>query len=188
MKKHALVLPLIVAAFLVSGCATTPYDGSPPKVDQGRIDAVTASATAWLASDQGKEMFPTGVFAGPVAVFDINRTFDHWILPVKNDDGLYIGFFIDKSDSFTTPNFGVTKYPDPRHDLFSIAKDDAYNAILADSVYSADQIREPYVCTIEGMGYNWVAEVVINGKLITKKTVPVSILVPSDADKKGPGL
>lgn len=180
-----LALPLLLAAaVLVSGCATVPYDGSPPKVSQDRIDAVTASAVAWLASAQGKDMFPEGSFAGPLAVFDENRTFEHWVLPVKDDDGMYVGFFIEKSDTFTTPSLGATKYPDPRHNLFSKTKDEAYDMMLGNSAYSAEQIKEPYVSTIQGKGYHWTSEIVVDGRHVERLVVPISIIDPSDADNK----
>lgn len=178
------MVPLLLLAVLVSGCATTPYDGSPPKVVQSRIDAVTASATAWLASAQGKELFPGGIFASPLAVFDANRTFEHWVLPVKDSAGMYIGFFITKNDGFTVPELGATKYPDPRHNLFSKTKDEAYDLMLKSSAYAADQIKEPYVSTIEGKGYHWTSEVVVDGRHVERLVVPISIIDPSDADRK----
>ncbi len=186
-EKAVFMIPLVIVAVLISGC-TTPYDGSPPKVSQNRIDAVTASAAAWLASGQGRELFPEGSFASPLAVFDSNRTFEHWVLPVKDSAGMYIGFLITKNDGFTVPELGATKYPDPRHNLFSKTKDEAYNMMLKNSAYTADQIKEPYVSTIEGKGYHWTSEVVVDGRHVERLVVPVSVIEPSDADKKGPGL
>ncbi len=189
MKRFLLAVPLLLAAaVLVSGCATAPYDGSPPKVDQGRIDAVTASAVAWLAGAQGRDMFPVGDFAGPVAVFDENRTFEHWVLPVKDDDGMYIGFFATKNDGFTVPELGATKYPDPRHNPFSKTKEEAYELMRNSSAYTSDQIKEPYLSTIEGKGYHWTSEVVVEGRHVERLVVPVSLIEPSDIDKKGPGI
>ncbi len=185
MKKSLLAVPLLLAAaVLVSGCATAPYDGSPPKVVQGRIGAVTASATAWLASAQGRDMFPAGYFAGPIAVFDENRTFEHWVLPVKNEEGMYVGFFIEKSDTFTTPSLGATSYPEPRHNLFSKTKEEAYSLMLKNSAYTSDQIKEPYLSTIEGKGYHWTSEVVVDGRHVERLVVPISIIDPSDADNE----
>jgi len=183
MKKYALIFPLLVAAVLISGCATTPYDGSPPKVDQSRIDTVTVAATAWLASDQGKDMFSVGNLANPVAVFDENRTLDHWVLPVKDDQGMYLGYFIAKSDSFITPMTAM-KYPDPRHNLFSKSREDAYSEMLENHIYLSDQVREPYISIVAGKGYAWTSEVVINGKKIGTLYVFISIIDPSDADNR----
>lgn len=182
MDRKFLFALLAAAIILISGC-TTPYDGSPPKVGQSRIDAVTAAATAWLASEDGKEMFPAGSLAAPVPVFTINRTFEHWVLPVKDENGMYIGFFVTKKDNFTVPELGVTKYSYARHNLFSKSKDEAYNAILAGTIYSADQVKEPYVTTIEGRGYHWTCEIVADGKFITKKNVAISTIEPSNADR-----
>jgi len=188
MKKFAMLLPvLVVAAVLASGCATTPYDGSPPKVGQSRVDAVTASATAWLAGDQGRDAFPAGLLGNPVPVFDENRTFEHWILPVKNDKGLYIGFMITKNDNFQIPELGVTMYPDPRHDLFSTSKEDAYSQMLSEHVFTSDQMKEPYVSVVEGKGYAWTSEVVINGKKVNVLYILISILNPSAADDRSGG-
>ena len=186
MKKYTFIFPLLVAAVLVSGCATTPYDGSPPKVDQARIDAVTASATAWIASTQGRDMFPVGSLALPIPVFDSNRTVEHWVLPVKDDQGMYLGFFVSKNDSFTTP-LSATAYPDPRHNLFSKAKEEAYNLMLKNSVYTADQIKEPWLCTIAGKGYHWASDVVVDGRHVERLVLPVSIIDPSPADDKSGG-
>jgi hypothetical protein len=183
MNKSYVVLPvLFLFVVLVSGCATT-YDGSPPKVDQSRIDAVTNSATAWLTGAQGKDAFPTGTFSEPVAAFDANRTLNHWVLPVKDSNGKYIGFFITANDTFTTP-LGSTNYPDPRQNLFSTTKDDAYKNMLGSSQYTVDQIKEPYLSVIEGKGYHWTSEVVINGNRVDRLVVAISIIDPSNADRK----
>jgi len=184
MKKFALLIPFaIVAAVLASGCATTPYDGSPPKVGQDRTDAVTASATAWLAGAHGKDMFSVGSFAGPVAIFDSNRTFYHWVLPVKDDSGMYLGYFISNSDSFTMPSTAM-KYPDPRHNLWSTSKDDAYSQMLSEHAYTSDQVKEPYVSTVTGKGYAWTSDVVINGRKANTLIVFISIIDPSPEDNR----
>jgi hypothetical protein len=187
--KLALVGLIVLAAIAVSGC-TVPYDGSPPIVDQSRIGAVKASAAAWLSGSQGSDVFKGGLLGEPMGVFlvsasvnDTSRTFDHWILPVKNSAGMYVGFLLSKTDNFTVPG-SATNYPDPRHNLFSSSAEESYSAMLASSSYTADQVKEPYISVIEGKGYEWTSEVVVNGKHVARLVYPVSIIDPSKADSK----
>jgi hypothetical protein len=177
----ALPAALLVAVVLVSGC-TTPYDGSPPKVDQSRIDNVTASARAWLAGPEGQSVFSGGILAAPIPAFTMNRTVDHWVIPVKYADGKYMGYMISVTDSFERPPNGVSRYPDPRIHLFSMDSSEAYDKIFNESIYTTDQIKEPYLSVIEGFGYHWTCEIVVSGKFVTKKSIPISIIDPHNDD------
>jgi hypothetical protein len=182
MKKTYAILPVLaIAVVLVSGC-TGNYDGSPPKMDQGRIDAVTASATAFLAGAQGQEVFAGGTLGIPTPVFDNNRSFNHWILPVTDSSGKYMGFMTSSADSFTLPNGGVTTYPVSRIHLYSKTREGAYATVLNNTAYTAAEIKDPYVVTLENLGYHWATEIVSNGKFISKIYVPVSIIEPHPDD------
>lgn len=128
-------------------------------------------------------MFPSGMFAGPIAVFNENRTFDHWILPVKDDYGMYLGLFVSKYENFSSTG-SATKYPEPRHNIFSKTKDEAYSLMLNSSVYSAYQIKEPYVSVVEGKGYHWTSEVVVDGRHVGRLIFAISVIDPSDADNR----
>ena len=195
MKSYYAIAVVLVIALAVVGYAAisgfilqAPFDGSPPKVDQSRIDAVTASAMAWLAGSMGSDRFPAGILASPIAVFAENSSagnysVDHWVLPVVNSEGMYIGFFSSKGDSFTTPGNDMI-YPEPRHNLFSMTKEDAYTQMFYKNPYLSNQIKEPFLSAVGGRGYAWTSNVVVNGQKVGVLNVFVSIIDPSPADNK----
>ena len=121
-------------------------------------NVVLTSSNNWLGTTEGISKFTDGTATIPLEVL-VNNTTDilFWIVPVENQDGLYLGYLITEQREFEKP-LQASVYIEPKGAIFSLSQDDAYSLFIEEHPeYSAGQITRPRL--IQDRGLYWLSEV-----------------------------
>ena len=172
MNKGAIFLLVICIVALIGYFSVTGFFVK--TAEEITADKLMESATVWLNTEEGKKQFLGGMVEAPIPVY-IENTEEvlYWNIPVKNNEGLYLGIIIADVEEFTVPS-AVLNYPEPRGFLFLISKDNAYAQMIEEHPeYSAAQISKPRLIVIKG-AINWMSEVTDNGEVVDELYIQTS--------------
>jgi len=135
-------------------------------VEESTADSLIKYSTMWLNTEEGQLKFPNGIADKPIPTYIENTTeIIYWHVPIKNNEGLYIGILFTDKIEFDMP-YSVMNFKEPRNFIFFVSRDDAYAQMIEENTdYSAAQISEPRIVMIDG-GISWLSEVTENGQII----------------------
>gem|GEM_PF-3315808 len=149
--------------FIFSEQWTNPWDDAD-------VAGATAAGQAWLDTEPGTEVFGGGVAADAVPVFSEDKELVLWIVPIKDDEGLYQGFLqADGSDPELLDSY--MKYAEPLEAFINrdIAIDvHTFFILKYGTDYAPEQITEPFVVIKKEGGFFWMSEIVKNNQAIEK--------------------
>jgi len=161
MDRKILFALLAIGVVLISGCIS----GEIPAAGTWEY-SITESAQKWLAAPEGQEAYPNGILDKPAVIHNENKEAYLWVIPVMNQDSLYIGYITYDNDAFTAPK-SYTLYGEPYDSFYSLTKNKAYSMFMMDnSSYLPEQIKEPILVVRKDQGIYWMSEVVINGEIV----------------------
>jgi hypothetical protein len=174
-RNRLVVLLVIVCAVAVVGyLSLTGLVSGPGVFDNGDINSVVASSTAWLETEEGMIQFPDSAMVGDVVPIYIGNTDEiaYWYVPVKDSEDMILGTVITDDEIFEMPD-SIIKFSEPRETSFLVTKDNAYTRMIQENPqYSAGQIVEPRLVIQSGLF--WMSEVIQNGAVIEELLIETS--------------
>ncbi len=172
MDRKFLFALLAIGIVLVSGCISGEIPaggngtGAPGRQCTGDEADIMICSQEWLATPEGQEAYPNGILDEYVVIYNENKEAYLWIVPVMNQNYLYIGYILYDKGVFTIPK-SYTQYGEPVNSVYSLTKDDAYSMFIVDNPsHLPEQIKEPILISREGEGLYWMSEVVINSEIV----------------------